>query len=204
MSGLRHVLGRPGIHHILESQELLVEVVHGCPPVREVLLLRHVLLRALSGYVHRASPAPSVRECPGDPDGADRVHAVRILDYPPFQCGRGGRIVPFERDLRYDPADGPLVLGRYALRFHEHPGVGEPAAAEELAVVDIMQQSGQTDDVLIPAFLGAYRTCQIMYPDGMVHIMSAAVPLEYPSRVLLRPLEDRFIHDDRTWMGCDG
>ena len=148
----------------------------------------------LAWDVHLATATAPVRKRPGYADGAYGVHPVRVLDYLPLERIGDDRICPFERHLG-DYTDDPLLhLGGDALGFHETPRVGIPVVAEKLHVVGVVQQCGQPHHVHVPALLEADRKREVVHPDGVPYVMTAAVALEETPDEIPGMREDQLIH----------
>ena len=93
---LRDPLRCLGVHHILEKQQFLVEVIDRSALVGIVLALGHTFLMMFFRIVHRPARFSAVCECSPYPDRAYRIQPVRILNDHPFQCIRGDRILSLE------------------------------------------------------------------------------------------------------------
>ena len=194
MAGLGHPLPGRRVHEILQLQQLLMEMVDRRAPVGVVLGLGHPLSERFSGDVHGAAPAPSVREGPGYAYRAYGVQPVGVLDDAPLERVRDAGAVALERYLRYHGAYRILDAGRDAFGIHEAAGVGEALCGEQLAVVGIMEQRGQTHKVLIPSLLCADPPSQIVHAQAVVEVVPAALALEEAADEVLRTVECRLVH----------
>ena len=194
MAGLGHPLPGRRVHEILQLQQLLMEMVDRCAPVGVVLGLSHPLSERFSGDVHGAAPAPSVREGPGYAYRAYGVQPVGVLDDAPFERVRDAGAVALERYLRYHGAYRILDAGEDAFGIHEAAGVGEAFGGEQLPVVGIVEQRGQTDEVLVPSLLCAYPPSQIVHAQAVVEVVPAALALEEAADEVLRTVECRLVH----------
>ena len=142
------------------------------------------LFVGLAGDVHGASLAPAVGERACDPYRTDGVHAVRILDDHPLEGVRNDRIRTLERYLRDYMAYPVLDVRWNRLGVHERACVGVVLGPEDLAVVDIVEDRGEADDVLIAPFPPADAPREVMNTHRVVEVVPAAVPLEQPADVI--------------------
>lgn len=196
VAGVRDLAGGRGVHHVPQQEQLLVEVVDGRAPVGEVLGLGHPLPRGLPRHVHVATPGTAVGERPGYADGAYRVEAVGVLDDASLQGVRHLRVPAPERYLGYDAEHAVPHLLRDPLGHHEVAGVR--SAGEQLAVVGVVEDRGETDDVLVAPLPGADGACQIVDAHGVPVVVPPAVPLEQPADEIAGAVECPLVHGHRN------